>query len=372
MPLRFRALFLTAVIAALISCIVTTPGRAEQLWALTDSRDLLSFDSATPGICSSRPITGLIFPEGVIAIDSRMRPPYGRLYALTNFGRLYVISNPASGNATLVGSTGITISLIASYGMDCNPVTDRIRIISTIDQNYRVNPDLGTITGTDTQLAYAAGDPFVGISPNATAAAFTNNFPGATVTSLYVIDSSLDILALQNPPNVGALNTVGGLGVNASPENGFDISGATGIAYAVFNVNLPPVKAVLYTVNLTTGLASAVGPIGCASTVQGLSAGATGVVDVPTLSAPFSMLAIPSVTRGATRLEFAHSLADGGMLSVSDVQGRVIRSFEIRPTATGVEWDGTDAAGRRVDAGLYFARLVARDRVAMTRIAIVH
>jgi hypothetical protein len=53
--------------------------------------------------------------------------------------------------------------------------------------------------------------------------AYTNNFAGASVTTLYGIDSNLDILATQNPPNAGLLNTVGPLGFNASDLVGFDI-----------------------------------------------------------------------------------------------------------------------------------------------------
>jgi hypothetical protein len=56
-------------------------------------------------------------------------------------------------------------------------VVDRIRIMSDADQNLRVHPDTG--------------------------------------------------LVVQNPPNAGTLNTVGGLGVDITTVAGFDISGGT-------------------------------------------------------------------------------------------------------------------------------------------------
>jgi len=48
------------------------------------------------------------------------------------------------------------------------------------------------------------------------------------VTVLYDIDSGVDALLIQNPPNGGTLNTVGALGINATDEVGFDISESPG------------------------------------------------------------------------------------------------------------------------------------------------
>ena len=48
-------------------------------------------------------------------------------------------------------------------------------------------------------LAYAAGDPNAGANPNVVGSAYTNNFAGATTTTLYGIDSDLDILVDPEP-----------------------------------------------------------------------------------------------------------------------------------------------------------------------------
>ena len=89
--------------------------------------------------------------------------------------------------------------------------------------------------------------------------AYTNNLNGALTTVLYDIDSRAGILATQNPPNNGTLNTVGGLGVTTSGLVGFDISGADGTAFASLTVGGIPR---LYTINLATGAATNIGVIG--------------------------------------------------------------------------------------------------------------
>jgi hypothetical protein len=57
--------------------------------------------------------------------------------------------------------------------------------------------------------------------------------------------------------------TIGALGVAAEDEIGFDIvsSGGTDVAYAALHV-MPATSSSLYTVNLSTGAVTLVGPIG--------------------------------------------------------------------------------------------------------------
>ena len=88
-------------------------------------------------------------------------------------------------------------------------------------------------------------------------------------TTLYVIDSGVDALCTQIPPNNGRLNNVGLLGINVTGVNGFDISGFSGIAYAALNTG--GMQSSLYTVNLMTGAMTLGGVIGCAEPIRGLS-----------------------------------------------------------------------------------------------------
>jgi hypothetical protein len=255
------------------------------LLGLTTGNALVSFDADDPAtILATNPITGLVGGENVIGID--VRPSTGQLYGVTDQSRLYTI-NPSSGAATLVASLtnavgGGAVTLTGTaFGVDFNPVPDRLRVVSDTDQNLRINPDNG-VTNVDGTLIYdnttADGDPIdsnAGANPNVGGVAYTNSFPGATTTTLYDIDSALDILANQNPPNNGVLNTIGPLGVNTSDLVGFDIFGAR---QALASLTAPAaVNSTLYTINLATGAATVVGAI-AAAPLRGLTVASVGSV----------------------------------------------------------------------------------------------
>lgn len=192
---------------------------------------------------TSRGIGGLQTGENVVGID--FRPANGQLYALGSTSRLYTI-NLATGAATQVGSAQLNPMLSGtSFGFDFNPTVDRIRVVSNTGQNLRLEPTMGLVAAIDSSLR--PGTPAV------SAAAYTNNFAGATTTALYDIDFSTDRLYLQNPPNNGTLVDVGPLGFNVEAGNGFDIGGTSGTAYALLTVSG---TTRLYTINLTTGAAT--------------------------------------------------------------------------------------------------------------------
>lgn len=152
-----------------------------------------------------------------------------------------------------------------------------MRVVSDADQNLRLNPNIGVLAGTDTMLAYAVGDANVGANPNSVGLAYTNNVAGATTTTLYGIDSNLDILVIQNPPNNGTLNTVGPLGADSSGAVGFDIA-RNGTALAMLTVGG---VAQLYRINLFTGAASLIGPIGAANQIRDIAIAPPTTVYLP-------------------------------------------------------------------------------------------
>ena len=244
---------------------------AEELWALTTANNLINFNSSAPGAFALRPITGLAPGEVALAIDFRPALPTGRLYVLGSTSRVYLVSDPNSGVATAVAGPFSPALSGVEVGLDFNPTVDRIRIVGDGDQNLRAHPDLGTIVATDSSLYFVGGDPNAGRNPNVTAAAYTNSFAGAAATTLYDIDSNLDVLAVQSPPNAGRLTTVGSVGIDVTDDNGFDISGASGIAYLVSGWG--PTNAALYTLSLATGQATLVAAIGCNERIRGLSVG---------------------------------------------------------------------------------------------------
>lgn len=195
----------------------------------------------------SKAITGLGAGENILGMD--FRPANGQLYVLGSTSNIYTI-NLGSGLATVVGSTLTTALNGTSFGFDFNPTVDRIRVVSNTGQNLRLNPIIGGIAAVDGPLN--PGTPAV------SAAAYTNNFAGATTTVLFDIDPSTDKLYTQNPPNNGTLVEVGNLGVAVDAASGFDIGGTSGKAWAVMTMGG---NTRLYSINLTTGAATAIGDL---------------------------------------------------------------------------------------------------------------
>jgi hypothetical protein len=232
-----------------------------------------------------------------------VRPATGELFGYDASGRQLYTINVTSGALTAVGG-----QLPAGSGetIDFNPTVDRIRLVGTANQNLRLNPNDGTIAGTDTTLAFAAGDVNAGATPNIRGVGYTNSVAGAATTTLYDIDVDRDILVTQNPANSGQLQTVGALGVDLNTGlfgsfNGFDISGATGIAYLTDGGFAGPSN--LYTVDLTTGAATSLGAITGLPDGRTVAAIAVTAVPEPGTSTLLisSAIAVAAVAVGRTR-----------------------------------------------------------------------
>jgi trimeric autotransporter adhesin len=242
--------------------------RVEKVFAVTSGNTLATFNSRTPGIISrSVPINGLQSGETIVGID--FRPATGLLYGMTNRNNIYTIDTNF-GLAFLVSATPFSPALKGtSFGFDFNPAADRIRVVSDQDgQNLRLNPDTGALAATDGNLVYMVGDIFAGQIPAGTAAAYANNIAATTPptpTTLYLIDSSRNVLVRQGSaggspisPNGGQVSTIGPLGVIAGNQVGFDISDSSGTGYASFTPS-GATQSQLFRINLRTGVATAVG-----------------------------------------------------------------------------------------------------------------
>ncbi|MCD9853587.1 DUF4394 domain-containing protein [Epilithonimonas sp. JDS] len=213
-------------------------------YAIDASNTLQIFNPNKPEPVS-KAITGLQNGEGILGID--FRPLNGQLYALGSSSRIYTI-NLGTGAATQVGSGTLSTPLIGTeFGFDFNPTVDRIRVVSDAGQNLRLNPIDGAVAAVDGIINPG--------TPTLSSAAYTDNFVGATTTSLFVIDHNSDKLYLQNPPNAGTLVERGALGINITSNNGFDIGSTSQKAYLVATVGT---ETKIYTVNTTTGAATAV------------------------------------------------------------------------------------------------------------------
>lgn len=269
----------TILLVIAFSIAISQHAGAELITAVTSQRELITFDSATPDtIATSVAITGLLDQfESLYAID--FRPSNSTLYGLGNapgsIYRLYTLDTN-TGVATQVGSdiTGVITGTFG--GFDFNPSLDLIRIVTDSDQNLRIDPNTGVLINSDTSVAYAAGDSGFGTNPNIVGSAYNNNSPGAANTSLFGIDSNRDVLVLQDPPNNGTLNTVGALGVDFQNFAGFDVSGASGTAFAS-SIDTGFTGTNFYSIDLTTGGATLVGEIGSGLIINDFAAGPSSV-----------------------------------------------------------------------------------------------
>jgi len=184
-------------------------------YALSGS-NLVTFDLATPAIpISSVPVTGITAGQVLVGID--IRPANGLIYvfgvnAATDVGTLYSLS-AATGAATAIGSITSIDLPPSDYGFDFNPMVDRIRVTTASGENFRINPNNGTLAGDDNNIIGAA----------ISGAAYSNNQPVTSVTTLYTLDSISNQLMIQNG-NAGTQTPVGSTGVDFSSANGFDIA----------------------------------------------------------------------------------------------------------------------------------------------------
>ena len=243
---------------------------AGDVFVLTASNKLISFDRASPGtVRTTAAITGLPSGENLLGID--FRPADGQLYAVSSTGRIYVI-NGGTGAATLkatlaADATDATAPFTAlagtAFGVDFNPVADRLRIVSNTGQSLRINVDTGATT-TDGNINGGAANTAI------TAAAYTNSFAGTASTTLFVIDAANSTLYTQNPPNNGTLASPVPLGVTATAVTGFDIDARTNTGYAIMTVG--GVRN-LYAVNLsaTTAPATLVVPVAGGEELRGIA-----------------------------------------------------------------------------------------------------
>jgi Domain of unknown function (DUF4394) len=283
--------------------------------AATSSNELLRFDSATPGtIDATITITGLLGTTGETLIGIDFRPATGVLYGFTvndaSHGQLYRI-DPLTGAAAAIGAgfndAALTLSKTAGYGFDFNPFADRIRVVNSDGENFRVNPNDGTLAGVDTDLT---GGSVIHAS------AYDRSFAGAGQTTLFDIDVNTDQLVVQgsvngtpNSPNTGIITNVGALGVNATAAS-FDIANGTGIAFASLHVGS---TTGLYTINLTTGAATSVGDIGTGtSTLVGLAVETEQIRIVNPKTATFTDVDGDTVTIKITKGELTPGLFELG------------------------------------------------------------
>ena len=235
----------------------TRVGRGSGLviFGLTADQWLVTFRECRPSQLSKvANVIGFQTPDtALVGIDFRVQD--GKLYGVGNGGGIYTI-DPNTAVATKVSQ--LTTSLDGTnFGVDFNPSADRLRIISDAGQNLRHNVNAGGVTLVDGLLNYTAGIT----APGVTGAAYTNNdLDPTTATTLFDIDTTLNQVVIQSPPNSGSLVATGQLTVDPDAPIGFDIFTTREEGVAIDNNGFASLivggVSGFYRVNVLTGEAS--------------------------------------------------------------------------------------------------------------------
>lgn len=217
-------------------------------YALTDDNKLLLLNANNSSTITSQvSLTGLQNGEAILSID--FRPATGQLYGVGSSSRIYII-DPKSGVSRAISAAPFTPALSGSVaGFDFNPTVDRIRLVTSTNQNLRLNPENGAVATADLNIN-AVSNAVVN------SVAYTQNRAGASTTLLFDIDIANNKLHKQDPPNDGKLVEIGSLGVDAEEAGGFDINPDGTVALAALSVSG---KSGLFTLDLNSGKATKVG-----------------------------------------------------------------------------------------------------------------
>lgn len=377
---------LTAVtdLAFQITRPATLPAVTGQLAYALAGTNLLTFDTAQPNLIrTSVGLTGVGTAQTIVGMD--VRPLNNALYALgydatAQSGQLYTI-NATTGVATALGSAVALPLGSGSIAFDFNPSADRIRVEGVNRANFRLNPnDASAAPTVDGTLTYATSDANASATPAIGSVAYTNSYPGpasttARTTALFGYDEALNVLVRQDPPNAGTLNTIGASGITATAGANIDMdifstAENTNTAYLVATSGTSASSS-LYSLNLTTGAATAPMMIGNGITVRDIaiaaSAGVTTGVRPAEVATGFVLYPNP-VTAGS-RLSFRLPRAGQAELTLTDALGRTVERTAAGTLAAGAHTLDWQPSNRR--AGVYFLRLTVDGQSAGTQRVVV-
>ncbi len=233
-------------------------------YGVDEEQNLVEFQrNSSEDIRSSKPITGLPMGEKLVGID--FRPKTGDLYGVGTDSNIYRV-NPRTAIAIAESGSSFSPNLNGNrFGVDFNPVPDRLRITSDDEQNLRCDVDANTCIN-DGAINRGSDDP------NVVGSAYTNSSfsfvqPGATV--LYAADSDRDAIYTQDPPNNGTLVDEEPVDFNMRSRLGFDIAGTNNVGYVTTATSS---KTELFRVDVQDGDSKELGRVGDDLTLIGLAA----------------------------------------------------------------------------------------------------
>jgi len=272
--LKRRVAVVAAVLSAATAVSVGTAHGSAQVAGLraygisADGTLMAMFSTDRPQVLDwVRVVTGLSGDTALIGIDFRVQN--GLMYGVGNAGGIYTITTPPTTPDVVVKKVSqLSVALYGTtFDIDFNPAADRLRVISDWGQNLRHN----LADGVTAEDAILTTPPALGPTRGVTAAAYTNNdLNPDTATTLFDINTGTDQVVVQSPANNGTLAPTGALGVDAGLNAGFDIyselvngKAVSANAFATLSAGSGS-QTSLYSVNLLTGSATAVGqfPLG--------------------------------------------------------------------------------------------------------------
>lgn len=153
-----------------------------------------------------------LFPsEQLIGID--FRASNGLLYAVSSFGRIFIVDTVAPGRGGIRFFSTVSPKFPGGVQSlaDFNAVADALRLIGSDGSNYAVTGAGLNTTVVQTSLTYAAGDVFAGQRPYITGGAYTNAVAAAQQTIFYVVDYNQHTVASPLLGGNGSSNTGAGI-----------------------------------------------------------------------------------------------------------------------------------------------------------------
>jgi hypothetical protein len=337
------------------SQVVTAPALDSN--ALLSNNMLAAFPSVlASGFDTPVAITGLTAGDTLVSIDRR--PQNGFLYGLgynatAGTVQLYNISSQTA-VATPIGVLGafvaadgttpvrIGVDATTTFGIDFNPTVDRVRVVNSAGQNFRMNPNNGALVDFDATIAGVQMDGGInGPTMSVQETAYTNSSPNVAATTQYTMDQTIDAVCIQNPPNNGTQTMCLPLSVPVETVQGFDIppsvtvttsaTAATGLGTAVVRAS-GRTQDELVNVNLATGAVTTLGPVGATGVIgialQQPVAAATPLFALSTdgtqlfrllstaVSATPTTVTIAGVTAGETLVGIDYRPATGQLFSL--------------------------------------------------------
>lgn len=240
---------------------------ADNLVGLMGNNQIGFVNSSNVSASSFKTITGDGAGETFIGID--LRPSNNEIYGISASNKIFTI-DAFSGSSTYVADLGSSIINTANgYGFDFNPVADinggaSLRLVSSAGENFAINANTGAIafsgnvSGSFSGVSYANSDA-------------SNPTMAPASTQLYYVDTNADTLSVATSAfNAPTINTIGSLGVDVVKANGFEVL-ADGSAFAAFTLDSSTPTSGLFSIDLATGAATALGNFNSKYTLTGLT-----------------------------------------------------------------------------------------------------